>query len=83
MAPPRKLSDDERSDADELVEINLQLDSWKIPTRSHIGGGAPKLTTLGRVRIMRNQCITVVAALRGENARLKRLLEAETGEKIA
>lgn len=81
MTYVRKVNDDLRNAEEELAAISKQLDDWKIPKRSGIG--QDRMTTLGRVRILRNQTVIVVAELRGELGRLKRLYEEDTGKKVA
>lgn len=71
MPPPRKVTDDERKALEEIRAIEAQLNEWKIPRTS---ATAP-LTTLGRVRLLRNQVLMIATEQRYEIARLKRLVE--------
>ena len=67
----RLVLDEERTAPAEMEALDTQLDEWRVPRKTIHG----RLTTLGRVRLMRNQAIEIVHALRAENARLKRLME--------
>lgn len=79
MAGVRRLQDDERTERAEVLSIETQLDRWKVPRRhTSLGGGAgTPMTTLGRIRFMRNQAVATVAALTAERDRLQRLLDAK------
>jgi len=72
MAYVRRVLDEEANPTVVVEAIEAQLDEWRVPAKSATG---PRLSTLGRVRLMRNQAVTIVAGVRSENARLRRLVE--------
>lgn len=63
---------DERNDSIEVEQLEAQLDEWRVPRKASTG---LRLSTIGRVRLMRNQAVEIVAGMRAEVARLRRLVE--------
>lgn len=64
------------SDRAMIERLHTQLDDWRIPRKDHgAAGGGVRLSTLARMRLMRNQALTVIRAQRNEISRLRRLLE--------